>query len=73
MCWTCRSIDARELRKAMRALGFKISRESIEDMIGKHNTTLVSVWSFYGDKVLIMLHMYSQVIYSPKLTSNLTQ
>ncbi|XP_020608266.1 caltractin-like isoform X3 [Orbicella faveolata] len=27
------SIDARELRKAMRALGFKISRESIEDMI----------------------------------------
>ena len=22
----------------MRALGFKISRESIEDMIGKHNT-----------------------------------
>lgn len=29
-----RSIDARELRKAMRALGFKISKESIEDMIG---------------------------------------
>lgn len=27
------SIDARELRKAMRALGFKISKESIEDMI----------------------------------------
>lgn len=27
------SIDARELRKAMRALGFKISRESIEEMI----------------------------------------
>lgn len=27
------SIDARELRKAMKALGFKISKESIEDMI----------------------------------------
>ncbi|XP_074626217.1 uncharacterized protein LOC141884335 isoform X2 [Acropora palmata] len=28
-----RSIDARELRKAMKALGFKISKESIEEMI----------------------------------------
>ncbi|XP_015754609.1 PREDICTED: caltractin-like [Acropora digitifera] len=27
------SIDARELRKAMKALGFKISKESIEEMI----------------------------------------
>lgn len=27
------SIDARELRKALRALGFKISKESIEEMI----------------------------------------
>lgn len=30
-----RSIDAQELRKAMKALGFKISRESIEEMIGE--------------------------------------
>lgn len=30
-----RSIDARELRKAMKALGFKISKESVEEMIGE--------------------------------------
>jgi len=30
-----RSIDAQELRKAMKALGFKISKESIEEMIGE--------------------------------------
>lgn len=43
----------------MRVLGFKILREFIEDMIGKYNIILVLVWSFYGDKVLIMLYMYS--------------
>lgn len=31
----CSSIDARELRKAMRTLGFKIPKASLEAMISK--------------------------------------
>ena len=29
------AIDARELKKAMKALGFKLTKESLDEMIGR--------------------------------------
>jgi Ca2+-binding EF-hand superfamily protein len=59
MCFS--SIDARELRKAMRTLGFKIPKASLEAMIGKQLEKLYCPTHWLSLKTITNLVAHSNI------------